>query len=237
MPIKCGPKDHTTERSATFLAAASSAILLSFAHVYSELWLLSLFALVPFLWRLCQVNLKGAVSLGLMLATFFVCATSVRDLIFTPKLFLFKLLALNVTFIFFGLTINRARKYLGFDPLFIALLWFPIEYVLIEYAGLGSLFSVSNSGSSLVIGFCSLFGILLGSFAIVLINSLTIMFITYVEQRLGSNSRSLLPTDIESYPQLREVILERVWYNFPDRRSPPWKSAERRFLCGFDLHS
>ncbi len=216
--------DHKAELSLSFLAAAGSAILLSFARVFSELWFISLFALVPFLWRLCHVRLRGALFLGTMLATFFVCATSVSDLIFAPKIFLLKLFSLNIAFALFGLVINRVKKSLGFDPLFIALLWFPMEYVLIHYAGLGNLFSVSNNGSSLIVGFCSLFGILLASLAIVLINSLTLMVIKYVGQRLASDNISLSISDKKTYCLSHEVILERGWYYFSDIRAPPLKT-------------
>ncbi len=214
-------EDHHADLSLSFLCAASSAILLSFAHVFGELWFISLFALVPFLWRLCHVNLRGAVSLGMMLATFFVCTTSVSDLIFAPKIFLLKLLSLNIAFALFGLIVSRAKKSLGFDPLFIALLWFPIEYVLIHYAHLGAIFSISNSGSSLIIGFYSLFGILLGSLVIVLGNSLLLLILRYVGQWLSSCNELLTESDKSPYPTIDEVILERRRYYFPDVRAPP----------------
>ena len=214
-------EDHNADRSLDFLCAAGSAILLSFAHVFGELWFISLYALVPFLWRLCHVNLRGAISLGMMLATFFVCATSVSDLILAPKIFLLKLLSLNIAFALFGLAISRARKAFGFDPLFIALLWFPMEYVLIHYAGLITIFSVSNSGSSLIIGFYSLFGILLGSLVIVLGNSLLLLILRYVGRWLSSCNEFLTGSDDKSYSLFNEVILERRWYYFPDVRAPP----------------
>ena len=218
-------EDHNADLSLSFLCAAGSAILLSFAHVFGELWFISLFALVPFLWRLCHVNLRGAISLGMMLATFFVCATSVSDLIFAPKIFLLKLLSLNIAFALFALAIHRARKAFGFDPLFIALLWFPMEYVLIHYAHLGTIFSISNSGSSLVIGFYSLFGILLGSLAIVLGNSLLLLILRYVRRWILSGKDLLTAGDKEVYPLIDEVILERRWYYFPDIRAPPLKTT------------
>lgn len=221
MPTNIGHEDHNADLSLSFLCAAGSAILLSFSHVFGELWFISLFALVPFLWRLCHVNLRGAVSTGMMLATFFVCATSVSDLIFAPKIFLLKLLSLNMAFALFGLVINRARKSLGFDPLFIALLWFPIEYALIQYAHLGAIFSISNSGSSLLIGFCSLFGIMLGSLAIVLANSLLLLIVRYVGQWVLSRKDILTESDEKGHLSLSEVILERTWYYFPDVRAPP----------------
>ena len=222
MRLNSRDKDCNADLSLSFLCAAGSAILLSFAHVFGELWFISLFALVPFLWRLCHVNLRGAVSLGMMLATFFVCATSVSDLIFAPKIFLLKLLSLNIAFALFALAIHRARKAFGFDPLFIALLWFPMEYVLIHYAHLGTIFSISNSGSSLMIGFCSLFGILLGSLVIVLGNPLLLLILRYVGQWILSCKQSVTGCDNKSYPLLDEVILERRWYYFPDVRAPPW---------------
>jgi len=222
MPLNTGYKEHNADLSVSFLCAAGSAILLSFAHVFGELWFISFFALVPFLWRLCHVNLRGAVSLGMMLATFFVCATSVSDLIFAPKIFLLKLLSLNIAFALFALAIHRARKAFGFDPLFIALLWFPMEYVLIHYAGLGTIFPVSNSGSSLMIGFCSLFGILLGSLVIVLGNSLLLLILRHVGRWLSSCNEFLTGSDDKSYSPLDEVILVKRWYYFPDVRAPPY---------------
>ncbi len=207
--------------SADFLAAGSSALLLSFAHVYGELWFILLFALVPFLWRLCCVSLTGAASLGIMLATFFVCATSVRDLILTPDIFLLKLFALNAAFVVFALIINRARRHLGFDPLFIALLWLPLEYALIHFAGLGDIFSISNSGCSLVIGFCSLFGILLGSLVVILGNSLLLLIIRYLRQWMLSRTRLSTECNKKARSPVDEILLERRWYYFPDVRAPP----------------
>jgi hypothetical protein len=214
-------KGCNADLSLSFLCAAGSAILLSFAHVFGELWFISLFALVPFLWRLCHVSLRGAIALGMMLATFFICATSVSDLIFAPKIFLLKLLSLNVAFAAFGFAINRARKVFGFDPLFIALLWFPLEYILIHYARLGTIFSISNSGSGLIIGFCSLFGILLGSLAIVLGNSLLLLILRYVRRWILSNKEFLIESDKEAYHPFEELIFERHWYYFPAVRAPP----------------
>jgi len=222
MPLNTGYKEHNEDLSLSFLCAASSAILMSFAHVFGELWFISFFALVPFLWRLCHVSLRGAVSLGVMLATFFVCATSVSDLIFAPKIFLLKLLSLNIAFALFGLVISRVKKSLGFDPLFVALLWFPMEYVLIHYAGLGTIFSISSSGSSLIIGFCSLFGILLGSLAIVLGNSLLLLILRYVRRWILLGKDLLTAGDKEAYPLIDEVIIERRWYYFPTPRAPPY---------------
>jgi len=221
MPLNNRYEDHNADLSLSFLCAAGSAILLSFARVFGELWFISLFALVPFLWRLCHVSLRGAVSLGMMLATFFVFATSVSELILAPKIFLLKLLSLNIAFALFALVIHRARKHLGFDPLFIALLWFPMEYVLIHYANLGTIFSISNSGSTLIIGFYSLFGILLGSLAVVLGNSLLLLILKYVAQRLTSSNELLTTSKKRSYTHFFEVILEQCWYCFPNVRAPP----------------
>jgi len=221
MPLNNRYKDNNAKFSADFVCATSSAILLSFALAFPEFWLISL-ALVPFLWRLCHVSLRGAFSLGAMLATFFVCATSMSDLILAPKLFLIKLLWVNITFVTFGLIINRAKKHVGFDPVFVALLWFPMQYILIRYVKLGDIFSISHSGSRLVIGFYSLIGILLGSLVILLSNSLILLFLKYLAQKIFSLNTTILGCNKGTYLLLDEVILEERWYHFPDVRASPW---------------
>ncbi|HWR83119.1 MAG TPA: hypothetical protein VN285_07440 [Candidatus Deferrimicrobium sp.] len=210
-----------TELRRNFLAASGSAILLSLAHVFHDLWFLSLFALVPFLWRLYQVNLRGAITLGLMLATFYVCATSMSDLILAPQTLLLKLVTFNGVIIAFALAVNRGRRIFGFDPVFVALLWFPLEYLLIEYAGLEPFFVISKSGFSLGIGFCTLFGLLLGSLVIVLGNALLLLILRYAGRWLLSRDAYLTGDNDNTYDLLDKVTLKRQWYCFPDVRAPP----------------
>ncbi len=203
------------------LCGGSSAVMLAFAHVHPELWFISFFALVPFLWRLCHVNRKGALALGLILATIYVFATSLGDALPAPRAFLFKLLALNTAFAIFGLAINRVKKYLGFDPLFIALLWFPLGYVLFQFAGLRDIFAIPHAGPNLVIGFGSLFGILLWSSVIILGNSLILLFARYAKRQLLGRSKVQPASDRQLYINSDKFFFERRWYSVPNPRAPP----------------
>ncbi|HWR83526.1 MAG TPA: hypothetical protein VN285_09500 [Candidatus Deferrimicrobium sp.] len=212
-------RSRNVELRSNFIAAGTSAALLSLAHLWPELWFVSLFALVPFLWRLCKVNFRGAIILGSMLATFYGCATD--PLCVSPTSFLLKLVAFNVIFVVFSLTIHRARKYIGFDPLFVALLWFPLEYVLIHYAGLETLFSVPESGPSLITGFCTLFGLLLGSLLTVLSNSLFLLIVKYLARWILSGREFITASGNKDYSLYDNVTLARSWYSFADVRAPP----------------
>ena len=201
--------------------AASSAILLSLTRDEPGLWFVSLFALVPYLWRLYRVSTRDSVVLGIILATSFIFATGTSELWLRPRTFLLKLFALNISLAILGLAISKARKRFGFNPLLIALLWFPTEYLLIRYAGLPSIFSITSDSPSLLVGFCSLFGVLLGSLVIVLGNSLLLLILRYVERRIFYHKGSLTESDNERYYVFDEVIFDKRWYCFPDVRAPP----------------
>jgi hypothetical protein len=203
------------------LCGGSSAIMLAFAHVHPELWFISFFALVPFLWRLCHVNGKEAVALGMILATTYVLATSIGDILLVPKTFLVKLFSLNAAFAVFGLAINRVKTHLGFNPLFIALLWFPLGFVLIQYAGLADVFYIAHAGPNLVIGFGSLFGVLLWSCVIILGNSLILLFARLAKRQLLRRSTIQSGNYRRVYTHFERPFLSGRWYCVPNRRAPP----------------
>jgi len=212
---------HPTTRVLNSLAALGSAILLSIAHANPDYWFVSLFALIPFLWRVCYVDAKGSIVLAIMLSTFFVLLTCFYQLMAYPAVFLFKLLSLNATFIVFAFGINRLKKSLGFDPLGIALIWFPIEYILISFANLGGVFSISEPGSKIVSGSCSLFGLILGSLIVVLINAVILWLLKYVIEKIRKKSDYLKKKSQRVYPRLSRAIFERCRCCLPKPRSPP----------------
>lgn len=228
-------EDHIRDHSLSFLCAATSAMLMSLGRVRSELWFLSLFALVPFLWRLCHVSPKGAIALGMMLGSFYVCATSVSDLVYSPGLFFIKLLSFKAVLGLFGFVVSGARKRLGFDPVLIALLWFPTEYLLTRYAHLGTIFSISNAGPGLVIGFCSLFGILLVSLVTALWNSLLLAFIRHVGRIVVSRKRCHTPTQQKTHSLSEEAWTETYSCSFPNVRAPPRIASRRQDCCNLTL--
>ena len=245
-----------------FLCAGSSALLISVAHLYPEFWFVSLFALIPFLWRvvgrvpnppqadkkpdngiaafinkrcrvICSIRLQrillrtrptSVVMPGMMLATCYLLVTYPAELYISPGAFLLKLFVLNLIFCLYGIVVNRLKKCIGFNAIFIAALWLPLEYALSHYAGLESLFASSPDKTGLPVRIGSLFGMLMISFVIVLVNSLILIILRQVAQVLFSRGRLSIPDDKQAYPPFKEIILERRWYYFPDVRAPPLPS-------------
>ena len=208
----------------SFLCAGSSALLISVAHLYPEFWFVSLFALIPFLWRAIRVSLFESIILGGLLAASYSFVSFRFESWATPGAFLFTLVGLIVLFALYGTVVNRIKKYIGFNVIFIAVLWLPVEYALSHYAGLGNLFAQSTGESSLMLRIGSLFGMLMISFIIVLINSLILIILRQVAQVLLSRGTLSIPVDKRPYPPFKEIILERRWYSFPDVRAPPLSS-------------
>ncbi|MDH3889551.1 MAG: hypothetical protein OEV49_00580 [candidate division Zixibacteria bacterium] len=203
------------------LCAGSSALMLAFAHVHAELWFLALFALVPFLWRLGSIDRRQAPLLGMMLATIYLVATSAGRLPVAPLVFLSELAALNTAFAVFGFAINRLSVRMGFNPVLIALIWFPLGLLLAQVVNLGDLLLIEQAGPELLLGFGSLAGILLWSSIFVLFNGLILLLARYFKRQLFRR------------PSVRRAVLRRIyipaqvlplsvrWAIIPSRRAPP----------------
>jgi apolipoprotein N-acyltransferase len=204
------------------ICAGSSGIILAFAHIHPELWPVSFIALLPFLWRLNNVGRRGAVGLGLILASTYLFATCLSDLMLAPAIFLIKLLSLNIAFAIFAYAINRLKRHVGFNSIVIVLLWLPLGFVLIHSVGMGDILSIPHTGSNLIIGFGSLIGVLLGSLIIILGNSLILLYVRYIERKISSG-RIFLPavSKERKYPPTENIVVERICYFLPEPRSPP----------------
>jgi hypothetical protein len=204
------------------LAAGASAAMLALAHEIPKCWFVSLFALVPFLWRLWYLPRSQAISFGLMLATLFILFTDAGRLVAAPAHFLSRLILANVVFAVFSFGVSRARKSIGFDPLAVALIWFPLQYVLISYTGIGNILQIPRLGSGIIISFCSMFGLLLGSLVFVLINSLIFMLVNYVREKIISADRKINKNEASVFSSSEEAVFEKRWFCFPDVRAPPY---------------
>lgn len=204
----------------SFLYAGSSAIMLSISRIYPELWFISLFALVPFLWRAVDTTLTGSVGLGVLLASSYCLATIPigHDNILGV---LSRLAVLNILLVLYAVSVNRASKFVGFNAVLIALLWLPVEHLLGNYAGLSLSHALSESDSSLIIRLGSLFGMLIVSFAIVLLNSLLLIAIESIAD--SSRSSRFLGTEPDEIAllALEEDIPPRFWRSNPVPRGPP----------------
>lgn len=212
---------RSTELVISFLLTGGSGLLLALAHIFPELWFLSLFALVPFLWHVERVDLTGAVLLGFLMAICYVFGANADELLTDSKTFVLRLILVGSAFAVFGVATNLTRRSPTLSSGLIVLLWFPVQYALIRYAGLGQVFSVSDSGSNMLVSVCSVLGVVAVALAITLVNLIAYQFIKSIVEKIGPRVRR--PTDAGvRFRSLHEhALYEAARYCFPDRRAPP----------------
>jgi len=203
-----------------FLCVGSSAALLSIMRVFPQLWFVSLFALIPFLWRATRAGVGGSIGLGSILAMSYCLVTIPPQDWLTPGTCLPKLAVLNLLFSLYGVLINRMGKHVGINAVGIAACWLPLEYLLTRYAGMDVILSAPPPDATFVIRIGSLFGIMFISFMIILVNALILYIITRIFERLISQ-----PGHADDHPETigasREIAVGRHEYAFPNRRAPP----------------
>jgi len=223
--IRAVRKDSTLQFLEDFLGAGTSALILSWAHIYPAYWFVALFALLPFFWRLTRANLYRSVIIGTILAGCYAFVAFTGEILLSFPTFLFKLFLFSLIFSAFGIAVNRTKRYIGFNAALIAVLWLPLEYFLTHYAHLGSILAFPETDSALLLRIGSLFGILMVSFVVVFVNSLILLFLKHVVQALSS--RKVFPAKDHKrlYLPFKEIILEKRWYYFPDPRAPPVTNA------------
>jgi len=195
--------------------------MLTFAHVHAHLWFVALFALVPFLWRLPSLNRGQSPLLGMMLATVYMVAANAGELSVAPLAFVYKLAAINLIFGLFGLAINQLSKRMGFNPLVIALVWFPLGFLLAGLGGPSESLLIGQTGGELMVGFGSLMGVLLGSALILMANGLVILLAHFIQRRLLRRS-SVRRAELGRVNIFDQVLpITPRWATIPSRRAPP----------------
>ncbi len=217
-------EDQTIRFVEDFFYAGTSALLLSIIHLHPAYWFISVFALLPFLWRLTRANLYGSLVLGIILGACYCFVSSIQEILVSPWAFFHKLFLLSLIFSAFGIAVNRIKKYTGFNPIFVAALWLPVEFAISHFAHLSSIFTFSETDSTLLIKIASLFGILTVSFFVVLINSLILIALRRAVQALHSRVAFPAKDDERHCLPFKETILQRRCYYYPRRRAPPIKA-------------
>lgn len=209
-----------------FLCAGSSSLLISLAHLYPQFWFVSLFALVPFLWRAIQASLKESVLLGCLLATSCYLVGFPSGTEVAAGVILLQLLGLNAIFAVYAAGVNRIGRHIGINAIFVAALWLPLEYAISHWAGLESLFTLSASELDwpILTRIGSLFGMLMVSFVIVLVNSLVLLFLRQVVQALSTKAGHPARVEKPIYAPFKEILLEGHWHYYSDPRAPPLAS-------------
>ena len=124
-----------------FIFAGSSALILSIAYIYTDFWFIYIFALLPFLYRIINTDLRGSVISGLFLALSIVFVIFSSSFISTPVAFALRILFLCLTFAAFSVAINRLKKYFILSFLLFAILCYPLEYFHKYYFEFNAVFS------------------------------------------------------------------------------------------------
>ncbi len=204
-----------------FLPAGISALLLSIAHFQPLLWFISLFALVPYLWKLKRIDLQGSIILGATFAICFSFVAFIDELLLSPAAFGFKVLVLIIIFSVFGIAVSRTSKHICCYPIFIAALWIPLEYFLIHYAGIEEIFNSRSIGPNWLIRMGSLFGLLTISFIIMLINSAILLLIERARRIRFSVIGLIFSNTGILFRRFENIGLTKRRYYLPNLRAPP----------------
>jgi hypothetical protein len=156
----------------SFVIAGSSALLLLIANLYPHYWYFSFFALTPFLYRIIKATPAESLRLGILLGISYFGVYIMNFLPVSPSSSVFKLLLGTGLFAIFSWNVGWARKHWGFYPSIVAVLWIGLELGLIKLGFAGGLLVPTECSNPFLHGLMGLFGFLIVSAVIVLLNSL-----------------------------------------------------------------
>jgi hypothetical protein len=205
-----------------FLCAGASALFLALANMYETLWLVSFVALVPFFWWTSRTSsYTGATWAGLVMGLCLGLATNGDPAFTAPGAVIQRVIVLAAVFGAFGYLVCWTERKMGFSPVAIALLWFPLEYAFMCLAGSGTIMTLSPAGTILSVDVLTVVGFLLGSFVVVLVNGLNLLLMRFIYGVLHATEKS--------NPRPRKLLLRRPthllirndWFEYPDGLSPP----------------
>ena len=208
----------------SILCAGITSLLFSLIHFYPEYWLLSLFALVPFLRQVYRASSSESLVMGAVLASTYCMITSGFRTDLNPDLLSSRFLVMNALMIGYAIAVNRTVKKTGINPIVTAILWLPLEFVLIHHSGLDGLLTLQESNSALLAKTGSVLGILMVPFLIVFVNSFFLM----VTDRLirSSGFRKCWPAEVDAKGRQYQIVNEWLYGNRPlndlsNPRAPP----------------
>ena len=205
----------------SFLFAGISALLLLLAGFFSEYSFLSLVALTPFLYRISKAGMSESIRLGFLLGLAFLSVTLANSLVTDPLPALLKLLYGTALFTLFAWTLFRARTVFGFNPIITALIWVGFELAAVKLGLVRGLLGSAEFSNQYLNGLVILFGFIIVSFVIVLLNSLLLIAIekavSLAEARGTASCESGRIWDLCFSPGL----FVQKCYLVPDVRGPP----------------
>lgn len=221
LPLSVAPQ-HLRHLVIGVACAGLSAALLATAHIYEAYWLVSFIALVPILWWTSRTgSYTGAAGIGTLLGLFYGLAVYGGQFLVAPGAILLRIIILSAVFAAFGFLVCWTKRKFGLNPVLVAALWVPLEYVFVRSAGSGSIVTLPPVDTFLSLDLHTLLGFLLGSFVIVLTNILILALLRFVHERLRSTNSFVPHTRRPVYGRLNVLMYTRDWFLFPDNLSPP----------------
>jgi len=212
--------DRITGFLEDFLWAGSSAFLMSLSHLVSGMWWISLVALVPFLWRVAHATLSSSVKVGALFAVSLAFVAS--PLGHTPPIFvLAHVSVLIILCAAFAVAVNRIARVVGFNAVFMAVLWLPVEYLLDNAGLLGGISTLSHTDSAVLVRISSLLGTLMVSFVFVLVNALLLVVIARVVRARPRHLAAPACAATEGAIVANSHTHHALFYHLPLRRGPP----------------
>lgn len=219
--LKSSTGDVWYRLAESFLYAGMSALLLLLTAQFHQYWFLSLVALTPFLYKITRSSLSESVRLGFLLGLTFltVCLSNQLLADFWPTLL--KLLCGVFLFILFSWALCRARMSFGFNPIITALIWVGFELAVIRLGFARGLFGEAELSNPHLNSLMLLFGFVIVSFIIVLLNSLIVLTVEKIIS-LGKarETTSCDDTRIRD-PYSSPALFTQRCYLVPEVRGPP----------------
>ena len=209
----------------SFIFAGSSALLLLLSNLFSVYWYFSFFALVPFLYRIIKATPTESLRLGILFGISFFAVSVTDSLPVAPIPTLLKLLLGTGLFAVFGWTVGWARKHWGFYPSIVAVLWVGLEIGLTKIGFAGGILGKAEFSNPFLHGLIGLFGFIIVSAIIVLLNSLLVLAIAETIKLTTSKKKNFQEGKrSRSFPFTRNFHTKKVFI-VPEGRGPPIVSS------------
>ncbi len=208
----------------SFLFAGCSALLLLVARIFPHYWYFSLFALIPFLYKIIISTPGESLRLGFLLGLSLFGASLGHSLVAAPFTCLPTLIAGTALFSLFGWAAGWARKHWGFSPFVVSVLWVGLEMGLLRFGFVGGMLVESGTASQLLHSLVGLLGFIAASALIVLLNSFLILAVIKTLEMVSRRGKA-----VEENQSRRGAIsawspfTEKV-YLVPEDRAPPFCS-------------
>ena len=202
--------------------ASAAALLIQISHTYEQLWFVSLFALAPFLWRAVSIPVLRSAELGCLLAVFLWTSALLSPQHHATAAPLLQLAVGSGVFIAYAVVVNGIGRWLGSNVVVIAVLWPPVELTL-RLVNLPVIVRIEHlEAGNPFLTLASLFGVVVVSFLVVLINALLLSTLKRLYRSTSGirwRSRNMITTLIFSP---HSIILPCDLVHLPYRRGPPW---------------